>query len=698
MKKITHSLVVLIAVLLSTINTVNGQSVNWLVQSPLPNSTVSSEDLFISLRINDEFHYGQEEQIRVFLNNKMISGNMKVMGNTLHMLYTGPLRSGKNTIKIETYIVELNSFQQTEWSFLVGSPKTTRYYNAQDSTNGNYDLTGVVTMDYRKQFLSGPGQSLRQEPLYTSTMLVDAVARYKNATMPVRVFMTSNNKDAQQRMNYFSVGFRNTWLETDLGDMNPTFDELVLSGARVRGGRLMLKYKAGSIQVISGQMNNRIEGEIRSYVPGMGYNGSLLNDSQYVTPGVYKRTMSAARIQYGVADSKFKMGITAFRAKDDTTSIRYGLLPKHNIAGGVDMGARFFRKTVGLSAGAAMSVLTNDISNGALDKDKLDPKYNIDLPFNPKDYEKIMIINASTVPESLGSGNSLAYFGRVTFNNKFQNLSIEYKNNGGQYYSLGNPFLRNNYRGILASERFFILKRKVFLGLVYQNYSNNLNNTLPAKVYTQVYRGDVYVNWDKKWPTLYLNYMRQNRNGKSGFENIVGVDDRLNNYLVNIGLSRDFWNIDHFFFVNLNIFDRKDRVRIENHIISYTGTVGINETFNDNYNMNADLGKTMVFDANGERIVDVLVYSLGFNWLVKPEKYSASAILSNNQTYATMLSNESYRLSAILRFNWTFWRGMNLMLEGGYQPFRDKGLSTNNYDDSYIYIRYSSDLNQLLSR
>jgi|GEM_PF-4711140 len=678
---------------------VHAQNVVWTIQSPLPNASVAKEELFISLRINESYHFGSESQVKVFLNNNVVTGNVKISGNKLHMLYSGPLLYGKNAIRVEAFVVELNEVATTEWSFLVAGAADDEQYEPELQKQSDYSLTGSVVMDYRKQFLSGPGQSLRQEPLHTATTFIDATARYKNASMPIRMFMSTNNTDARQTMNYFSVGFRNTWVETDLGDLNPTYDELILTGVRVRGGRLMLKYRGNSIQVVHGQMNNAFEGSVENYVPGTGtLPGALVNDSQYVAPGVYKRTMSAARLQVGPRNEDFRLGLTAFHAKDDTASIQYGLLPKQNIVGGLDLGVKGFNKTVEINAGVALSVFTNDISNGPLDKETLDTTYNIKLDLDPKDYEDIIILNASTVPTTLDNTDFIAYFGRLTYNNKYQNFLIEYKKNGALYHSLGNPFLRNNYEGIMASEKFSLFKRKVSVGLIYQNYSNNLNSSLPSTVMTQSYRGNLFLNIKQSWPMLYLNYMRQNRDGKSEYANIVGIDDVLDNYMANLSYSRSFWNIDHYVFLVFNMFDRKDQVRVDNRIKAMSFSFGLNESFSKYYNVTGEIGKTIIRDVNSSKVSDILTYSLGFNWLVKPEKYTVSVLLSNNKTYATTLSSESYRLSGILRFGWTFWRGMNLSVEGGYQPFRDATVTTNNYNDSYIYIRYSSDLNRLFQK
>lgn len=667
----------------------------WIIQSPSPDATVGEEDLLISAKVNEEYHIGGESQVKIFLNNIPISGLLKISDNKIHLLYSGPVRNGKNNIRVEAFIVELNAVSRVEWTFYAGKTQRKQYYNANDTVNGNYSLEGIFAMDYRKQFLSGSGQSLRQEPIYTATTLLEATARYKNSSIPVRVFMTSNNKTARQRMNYFSVGFRNNWIEADLGDMNPTFDELVLTGVRVTGGRLMLKYRGNSIQVCRGQLTNPTNGSIQTYVPGTSLNGSLINDSQYVAPGVYKRNVTAARLQVGSRGETYKLGLSILTAKDDTSSVNYGLLPKQNIVGGMDVSLNLFRRSISFDAGIAASILTNDISNGALDKETLDTTYNIQLDIDPKEFENIIILNASTVPTSLDNFDFTSYYGRLGYRNKYQQFSIEYKKNGALYYSLGNPFLRNNYQGIFVNERFYLYKRRINVGLTYQNYSNNLNDALPSRIYTKVYRGNVFINLDNKWPALYLNYMHQDRNGNSEYAYIAGFDDVLNNYTANLSYSKRFWNIDHYFYMTVNLLDRQDNIRIQNDIKTLSTSLGVNETFHTNYALNAEVGQVTIKDAAGDKIGNILTYNLGFNWLILPKKYSASVLLSNNQSFATTITNRSYRFSAILRFDWSFWRGMNLRVEGGHQPFRDQTLSSNSYNDSYIYVRYSSDLSKI---
>jgi hypothetical protein len=676
----------------------NAQDVNWQVLSPLPNTSIAISELFISVSVDERYTISPVEPAYVFLDDKKVSGNLKISGNKLHMLYPGKLYSGKHKLLVDVYIEQLKKREHIEWEFSL----RTQFEDAVPATNPNntaVSLSGSLVLDSRQESISGPGQALRQEPNETRTVTLDAAVKYKDAVMPIRLFATTNNQYALQSMNYMQIGFINKWLEVEAGDLNPNTDPLVLSGIRVRGVKTMFKYRANSLQLYYGQMNKPSEGSIESYLPGSGIvPANLVNDSQYINPGTYKRMMIAARLEMGDRREIFKIGMTAFKAKDDTGSIRYGVLPKDNIAGGIDAMLKLFRKKVTIHTGIAASVLTNDISNGVIDKEALDTTFNIKIDFEPKNYEKLIILNASTVPTVLTTPDFISHFSRLNFKNKYQQFSFEYRKNGALYNSLGSPFLRNNYEGFSVGEKFWLLKKKLTFGLNYQNYSNNLNNSLPSKVYTNAYRANLFIYIKSAWPTLYLNYMYQDRSGRSHNPAILGVDDILNNYMVNLGYGRNFWNIDHHLSLMLNASERRDRLRPDNQFNSYNAMVSLNESFGKKYGIQASYGKMIITGNADMRISNVTTYNLGFDWQIKPQKYFTSISLSNTNTLPTALATQSYRLSTILRFGYKFYRGMELNAEGGYQPFRDQNVSANNYNEAYFYIRYISDLGMLFTK
>ncbi len=666
-------------------STASAQQQEWQILSPLPDSVVADEYLLIAVELPTSV---QGEKLRLYIDNEQVKGNIRLAGQRLSYLHTTSLAPGQHKIRIETGVPE----QQREWRF---------FYRNRDfaptKRHPQVTLSGTVVAENRTTFLSGTGQDLRQEPNHTTSLGVDMVARYKNAELPVRIFLTSNNRFSTQSMNYYQVGFRNKWVELQAGDLNPDMDRLILTGVRLRGVGAKLKAGGSSIQFFTGELNRAYEGSLITYTPGSGMlPTNPVNDSQFIAPGTYKRAMSAVRIEVGNKTEIFKVGVNAFKAKDVVSSIRYGIAPKENLAGGLDLGLKLFKKSVTFQSGLAASILTNNISNGVINKTTLDTTFGIKLPFDPAAFKDIITLNASTVPASLENADFIAWYGTVNYVNKYQSFYVEYRRNGPLFNSLGNPFLRFNYDGFIVGERFALFKRKMSIDLNYQNYSNDLNQSLPVKVHTQNYRTNLTLNPGTKWPIVFLNYLGQFRDGRSNSESIQQVHDVLNNYVVGANLNRRFWDIDHHFRTMLNLSTRQDRLRPANQFTSWNATVGITERFSERYSLNLDVGKMSIVGADDKPIADYLTYNVSFDWQAHPQKLLLTAAFSNNTSFATEYTGTAHRMAALLRMRYNFYKGMGLDFEGGYQPYRNELNSAEDYDESYVFIRYTCDLAALL--
>ncbi len=671
------------------------EKLDWKINAPFPESIITNQNLFVCLEIAKEYEFASATKAQVFLDNALLNGIAKVNGNKLTFFYPGYLRDGKHQLRVEVKIAHLKHTRITQWNFYVGRKDSAGKGNVPMHKE-TWKLSGFIAADNRNEFLSGSGQSLRQEPASTRTLSIDAMAKYKDASIYTRGFLTSNNISGLQSMNYFAVGYRNKWLDAEAGDINPLCDRLVLGGVRMRGYKLRLKYRSSSIQFYYGTLNQAIEGSLQLYIPGSGVlPTNLINDSQYIVPGTYKRNIMAMHIETGNKSDNFKLGFTGLKVKDDIHSVQYGLAPKDNIAGGADLVIKMIHRSVIIQSGIAGSIYTDDISNGPLDRKSLDSIYNIKLGFEPETYRNIIILNSSTIPTSLSGSDYISYYSQLNYNNKYQNFSFEYRKNGPLFTSLGNPFLRNNYDGFSAGDRFSLFKRKINIDLRYQNYNNDLNLSLPSKVNTVMYNGNLFINPGKYWPSIMFNYLTQLRNGSTYSDGLPAVNETVDNYMLNINLSRRFWNIGHNFRLMLNMNDRKDRVNALGGFTMYNIMFGLNESISNNLNINADIGKALIKGDSSITVSNINTYNLSIDWRIKPGKYYTSLAFSNNTALATALSNPSYRLSLIARFGYKFYKGMGIDIEGGYQPYRDQTNSTNNYNDAYIYIRYSCDLGML---
>ena len=669
------------------------------VLTPKPGAYVPNANLFVSATVDAKHSFVSANKVDVFLDGFLINGILKINKNKMSFLYPATISSGKHKLRVEVKLKGVNQPLRGTWEFYAGKKDYINHGKDTVKSYEDFQLTGIVSVDNRSELLSGSGKDLRQEPNATRTVNIDATARYKGIEIPVRVFATNNNNPALQSMNYFQVGLRTRWLELEAGDLNISFDKLVLSGIRLTGAGIKLKNHLTSIKVYYGDMARPIDGALRVYTPGTGILPSnLVNDSQYVETGVYRRKVVAGRLELCSPKDEIRLCASVFKAKDDVSSIKYGLAPKDNVAAGTDITLRFFHRRITIQSGLAVSVLTNDISSGAISKHILDSTYHVNAPVDPQKYERIIILNASTQPAQLSASfDNMASYVSLNVTNKFQTFTADYKNFGAIYYSLGNPFMLSNYKGLNAQEKISMLKKRVSFSVGYRDYSNNLNGASDVKVHTTGLNGNLFLNPGTKWPTFMFNYINQNRTGTSELVSRPGINDEFSNYMVNINYNSSFWKLRHLFRFMLNISDRTDHVNQQNQFSASNFMFGIGEHLTNGLNVNADIGKAVITSQYGGTLSDITIYNFSLDWQLKPQKYFAGLSVSNTTTMNTLYANQAYRLSFTGKFGYKFYKGMGIDVEAGYQPYIDQVNEQNSYSELFGYIRYTYDLGRIFS-
>ena len=678
------------------------QNNNYIVLTPEPNSIVNKGNLFVSVVLTPNIKFSDKE-IKVLIDKTLVKVIPRINQNKLTFLYENSLPDGKHHIEIFAKTLnEPSKYKIIEWFFFVNINTDSTTYIVFDKNHNigtrqgieklkQYSFSGSLFADNRSEFLNGSGQALRQEPIYTRTLSFQALARCNNAQIPIRFFTTTDNYSQIQNRDFFQVGFVNKWMDISYGDINPMMDRLVLSGVRMRGVKAKLMAGGSSVQLYYGEMNSAVEGSVHKYVPGSGYiPPNFINDSVYKIPGTYKRMMMAGRFELGNKREHIKWGIHAFKAKDDINSIQHGLAPKDNIAAGSDLTFKLFKRSLVISFGAAVSAITNDISYGVANKAQIDTTFNTHLPYDPADYKDYLIMNSSTVPIIPKNFDYGAYFGSLAFTNKVQSFSLEYRRNGPQFFSLGNPLLRNNYEGYVVGERIWFWRKRLMLNGNYQDFSNDLNQSLIATMKTNIINGSMFFTYKNNWPNLVVNYMVQNRNAKNAVISLATVDDRMEIFLTNLNYSKKFWGINHNFRLIYNQTKREDYIRPESATRFYNAMFGLTENFTDFFYLSLDAGKTMVYNYSNQFVSDINTYNGSLNWQNK-KGIRTSISMANSINWATVYTNQTQRFSVIARFGFKFFRTMGIDMEYGYQPFKDETNSINNYQEQYGYIRYTYD-------
>ncbi|MFN3951762.1 MAG: hypothetical protein ACK4KT_05080 [Thermaurantimonas sp.] len=666
----------------------SAQELRYQIMAPEPESVIPAENLFVSIALEDQRTF-VPGKVKVFLNKKPIYPDVKTVQNTMSFIHYELLRNGRNHLRIFFKIQGISSWQEIEWVFYVNERSSEK--GDEGRRNKEYSFGGTISIDNREQYLTGPGAALRQEPPFTRTATANTRLVLDKVTIPFQMFATSDNRNFIQSRNFFQTGIQTPWLEALVGDINPAFDRLVLSGVRITGASAQIKAGGTGVQIVHGRLNRAIEGQLEAIDDKFGSIPiHMVNDSQYVIPGMYRRDITAVRMYMGNKKKTWIMALNGLKAKDDTNSIRYGLAPKDNIVAGVEFQARLFRRRIFIQSGMSISAVTNDISLGAISKIELDTAFNIKFPFDPANFQRILIINSSTKPTKL-STDFLSYFVSVNWNTSWHQLTADYSRIGPQYFSLSNPFLRNNSDNLLIQERFFFFKRKLTLTGTYQGYTNNLNNVLLSTLRTDMYGAGLMLNISNRYPTVVFQYNRQGRVSTRSTLPGSEVDDFLTmiNGIVSYNVQRGRWNTTLRIsgFVN----DRTDRVRPNSSNTFYNGMFGIGERVGSRTYLSVDFGKTLLYNHLDEKLSDVNAYNASVTYDVFENKFQVSALVGNNRAMSSVWVMSQIRNSFIVRMRYMIVKGLNLDLEGGWQPFEDRNMPVNNYQDGYAYARISYD-------
>lgn len=282
---------------------------------------------------------------------------------------------------------------------------------------------------------------------------------FKNINYNARVYKTSEEAWDRQPQDRYLIGLHNDRFYLNLGDASPNFSDLVLSGRRVRGIDFGVRLGGFHLSGTAGEITKPIEGQ------------------------VYRRNLIGLR-PYLVTSSGGRFGFSFLKVKDSINSISAALVaPKDNVVAGFDALQPLFSQRLELALQIAFSLTAMDITGGTISQaalDSLEAKGGFNVPFDPKPWEPVIVVNESLTPPNPLSGSSIAWMGSATLREFGQLLSLSYRNIGPSYYTLGNPYLQNDLAGWNLTDQFDLWNRRLFFSLGLNQQRDNLRNTKPA--------------------------------------------------------------------------------------------------------------------------------------------------------------------------------------------------------------------------
>ncbi len=669
-----------------TIRSAEGSSITTLILSPEPGSSIPSADLVIALSFISEQGEIDDKSIRLYLDGVDVTSQAEV---SEYIVSFTPERisQGNHVVKLTSADKAGGILEPVVWSFRIISSEM-----AKEQTKRQFQ--GRVFFDVKNERVS-------DRTLSTNSAGTNFSGAFGALKINASAFITSREKKDQQPRNRFLLDVGTSWIGVRLGDTNPQFNDLMLWGKRVRGVEAYLKFGFFNVEFVKGESYRGIEGKL--------YNIQVDNgDTLWIHPvtgdtiqsvsgiyqyGTYKQSLMGLRTSLG-SGRRFQLGLNLVKVKDDMESITHGITPKDNVVIGPDILLAFDNRRIELKAGAAFSLLTNDISAGAFTKADLDSLFDTDVPIDPAQYQDYLVLNASTTPLDPRKLTSLAYNAEFKLNYLMNFLRIQYKSIGSDYVSLGNTFLRTDIRGFSIYDRLPLWDNQLSLNLGYDRFMDELDkedddnaNTAPTDLNT-FSLGISYYPRSKGLPKVNFNFKDHQRN--NGLNALNAVGNRTQDVSVQLAYDVELLNLKHTLSLGIIGSDRVD------DFYSNTSNIAANiRMFTWQTKFQAPLTTTFTFATNENRMgkdvnsIQFKYSQIGLNaiYLMMNNRLKVNGGINNTSATGSMPVNnvmQNYtdykRFSLNLGGNYQISSSQYLLVDGYLISFKDEVTSTSNKD------------------
>ena len=216
------------------------------ILSPSPNSRVDKKDLLISLSFF-KLKNIDLSKTKVFLNNRDITD--KVTMYDAYFIYKPDfLLNGRYTVKVIFYDKYDRVLPPTQWDFFVISE------NRLQGLSTMFSHTGKITNTYSIK-------NTTNENLNSNNLNIDYRVNFDFLRIRNKFKISSESNIYEQDKNRYLVSVKAPYINLELGDSYPTFNQYVLNGYRVRGLNLQLDSKFFDTKIVSGELVRTIIGD-----------------------------------------------------------------------------------------------------------------------------------------------------------------------------------------------------------------------------------------------------------------------------------------------------------------------------------------------------------------------------------------------------------------------------------------------------
>lgn len=679
----------------------------WTMVYPRLSESLEQGAAIIVVEISNEILL-RKSTIEIFLDDILITENVKYEKNRLYILIDNSLALGKHRLEIKArpsnvwFLPRLRAEFFVTKGISINKPVLLTPITDADSINILNDTNRIITKIKSRNTLysfgsqSGNAINNRFTQGYHSYTTVNSSINANKSKLELYGRLNSDQFSyglGTMDKNYFKVKWSRKKMVLVAGDNNPDYDELICSGIRIRGLSFHYNFNpALNFKLTTGLSNtNQLDYSTLSNVnPATGsyYNSDrvyLYNDpTNYNNLWRNRSYTSAAQLSFGNLKQGSVLSLNILKSRESIIGNTNDFTPSSdNIVIGMSEQYRSKLEHLKIYTSIAYSIYTPIRNVGPAESIKMDSLLRRKYPIQPIDLNNIFTINTST----LGTGkSSLAGIFKIEYKIKNHILEGVYKNIGAAYISQGNPFFRNDINSIQISDQVRLFKNKLYTTLSYMYHINNLvNNALNTITGHNAALNSIYKKSHNS-PYLQINLNSQYRFNAGNRLNSLSYSDLWAMGGLTVGKSISISKIPTQLSLSANYLVRNDLIvesnKNKNLIVNAQTSMAIDYRNSLNISLGYSPIQTQFSFSNTSTLNSHLVYS---------KRLTDNRSLQLQYTLNLMIQNSSQRHLGSIVYSQTLF-GLNYTAELGYNPFYSSNEILGRYSELYVRINFNYSL------
>ncbi|MHA1740458.1 MAG: hypothetical protein ACTSWD_17845 [Candidatus Heimdallarchaeota archaeon] len=439
--------------------------------------------------------------IQVFLDGKDVTKGSRIFTNAL-TYKVSKAKPGLHSFYVKAKMLDGSLIESERWV-------TTVKVNGFELP---MDLSGraLVSMRYMNTSRDSIDDSDK-----SANFLLNFKGSHKWLKFKSKIYLSSLETSAAQTVNRYNLSFRVPHFDLTFGDHAPKMNSFLLSSKNIMGIHGKLDFNSFRFMYTYGRIKRSVDGKV--------------SDNDLIKLGTFKQSNNSLRLELGSPQS-FMIGFGFAKNKDEISSLdeqdyilndTLKVSPKDNLLLGTDVRLSMMNQRFVLGTEVAVSLYNDNIIDGAITDEEMESS-EIDLPFDPVDFEGIFVINESMVPIKPGITNIAlkSYLRLFIYRNL---LNVTFTNIGSSFNSLSTNYLQKDAMIISFSDNLMLMNNRLALNFGFNLASDNVDDTKDnTSTSTAIFTQAMYKPSDE----MYFNLNINTNGSEDGF--IPDINDSTN--------------------------------------------------------------------------------------------------------------------------------------------------------------------------